>query len=291
MNNNLNASPEPEGGVSYPGIVDQKTLSACLGTAEQIIRGATPERRDMQVERFRRTKAKLIAQIKAHPMSFDEWNRASSIPAALSPEIEAEVAEIEKRVKAARLEANAPDEWWADMSRLIEIIRQQALVPAPSAPLDAERENAARLCEDLVTFTANHETGGCGWCDALDKAAEEIRSGKRAYATEPTEAPERDIDATVHYPCTVDHKTLVACLRTVDLILNRPLSAERLARFHRMRDKLFAQASVPSASIWDEAISIATQADILPGWGSASGSAMQRAIVKELERRKGKENG
>ena len=30
--------PENEGDVFYPGIVDQKTLSACLGTAEQIIR-------------------------------------------------------------------------------------------------------------------------------------------------------------------------------------------------------------------------------------------------------------
>lgn len=59
--------------VFYPGIVDQKTLAACLGTAEQVIRNP----RNDGIARFHRTKAKLIAQVKAHPMSFDEWNNGS----------------------------------------------------------------------------------------------------------------------------------------------------------------------------------------------------------------------
>lgn len=62
--------------VFYPGIVDQKTLAACLETAEQIIRDPRPDR----VDRFRLTKAKLIAQVKAHAMSFDDWNSRTSKP-------------------------------------------------------------------------------------------------------------------------------------------------------------------------------------------------------------------
>jgi len=51
---------------------------------------------------------------------------------------------------------------------------------------EAERENAARLCEDLLTFTEDHtqtDINGCAWCKALEDAAAEIRSGKRAFET------------------------------------------------------------------------------------------------------------
>lgn len=69
QDNSLKAD-EPEGAVFYPGIVDQKTLAACLETAEQIMR----DPRDDRIARFRHTRANLIAQVKAHPLSFDEWN-------------------------------------------------------------------------------------------------------------------------------------------------------------------------------------------------------------------------
>lgn len=46
------------GAVFYPGIVDQKTFAACVGTVEQIIRDPRPDR----VGRFRGTREKLIAR-------------------------------------------------------------------------------------------------------------------------------------------------------------------------------------------------------------------------------------
>lgn len=74
-----------DGSVFYPGIVDQKILLACLTTADLIIRDPRPDR----IERFRRTKAKLIAQVKARPLSFDEWNATQeSNSAALGGEDE-----------------------------------------------------------------------------------------------------------------------------------------------------------------------------------------------------------
>lgn len=48
--------------VAYPCIVDEKTLFACLQTAEQVFRKPDEPTR---LERFRRTKAKLFAQAKA----------------------------------------------------------------------------------------------------------------------------------------------------------------------------------------------------------------------------------
>lgn len=88
------------GEIAYPGIVDQKTLSACLGTAEQLMRQSTPER----VERFKRTKAKLIAQVKAHPLSFDEWNAratpTSPLTAGQAKDRAAEIIEVAYHNKA-----------------------------------------------------------------------------------------------------------------------------------------------------------------------------------------------
>jgi hypothetical protein len=81
---------EGDGEVFYPGIVDQKTLSACLETAEQIVRNPQPDR----IERFKRTKAKLVAQIKAHPLSFDEWNAGR----ALTPPLPTQSAESDDYV-------------------------------------------------------------------------------------------------------------------------------------------------------------------------------------------------
>ena len=64
-----------------------------------------------------------------------------------------------------------------------EVIRDLA------AALRAERERAleeaARICEDTVTFSEEHENYApdgaldpCGWCDGLEKAAAMIRALK-----------------------------------------------------------------------------------------------------------------
>lgn len=84
-----------DGQVFYPGIIDQKTLSACLGTADQIMRGHTePE----TAERYRRTKANLTAQMRAHPLSFDEWNARAASPTpdttGVARSVDAEVTRI-----------------------------------------------------------------------------------------------------------------------------------------------------------------------------------------------------
>jgi hypothetical protein len=50
-----------------------------------------------------------------------------------------------------------------------------------TAARNDEREAAARVCENLVTFTENHEQkddNGCTWCKALEDAATAIRARK-----------------------------------------------------------------------------------------------------------------
>lgn len=53
---------------------------------------------------------------------------------------------------------------------------------------------------------------------------------------------ERVDDVEVVYPCVVDHKTLIACLRTAEQVFRKPDEPERCERFQRTKAKLFAQA-------------------------------------------------
>lgn len=140
--------PDDNGEVYYPGIVDQKTLAACLETAEQIIRESRPDR----VERFVRAKTKLISQVKAHPLSFDEWNAR---PASQDEPLEAELKEIEARANAATpgpyslnysSAANAAFFRGArtDVHRLIELLRSRVATTLPALTVET-------ICDALET--------------------------------------------------------------------------------------------------------------------------------------------
>lgn len=123
-----NEVTEESGEVFYPGIIDQKTLSACLGTADQIIRGHSERE---TIERYRRTKAKITAQMRAHPLSFDEWNARAASP--LTPEQAKEralkIARQISEIRTAQIGFDAEDEWFDKCSDIIAT--ELAAVVAP----------------------------------------------------------------------------------------------------------------------------------------------------------------
>lgn len=164
MTNELKA--EQEGDVFYPGIVDQKTLAACLETAEQIIREPRPDR----IERFQRTKAKLIAQVKAHPLSFDEWNKGfradvADYNAGLKAAAKL-IAEIDTTI-AAPFRGNGPGKFTAYIFRESAVRAIRALItPAPLVTPQDERRTVwdeaiaiANSVECLEGFSGHWQNG------------------------------------------------------------------------------------------------------------------------------------
>lgn len=156
-------SSSPDSGedseVLYPGIVDQKTLAACLGTVEQILRDPRPDR----IERFRRTKDKLIAQVSAHPMSFNEWNTSKSVPSTpVHPDDEA-VAMLRAEIDARLV--------YIDDTNLREKVLEASLIGFREG-CRYERERAAKIADSFED----------GECDNLSRKTRHLTAQSIAAA-------------------------------------------------------------------------------------------------------------